>query len=179
MRLTHNSLRPRCGRHGPEPVSAAEDPAVDPVTKQATQLESQLSKVRSTTGEAGEVMLKLVDIYHQNGRVFGLIRVSQSFVTLFPAHPSHKDVMLKLMDGLQVTGRNKEVIATGRQFLVRYPKDPGCAGVEGLLAQLLARNGETAAAASVNESHWAPARPDARRRTHAGHDGRRPVRGPQ
>ena len=135
-------------------LMAAEDPNVDAVTKQATQLESQLTKLRSTTGEAGEVMLKLVDLYYQNGRVFGQIRVSQSFVTLFPSHPSHKDVMLKLIDGLQVTGRNKEVIATSRQFLVRYPKDPACAGVEGLLAQLLARSGEVPASASMNESRW-------------------------
>src|SRR5262249_50064017 len=105
---------------------SADDQGVDNVTKQATQLEAELSKLRSTTGEAADVMLKLSDLYYQSGRVFGLIRVGQSFVALHTSHPKHKDVMLKLIDGLLVTGRNKEVIATGRQFLVRYPQDPSC-----------------------------------------------------
>src|SRR5438876_1059030 len=115
---------------------------VDPITKQATQLESQLSKTRSTTIEAAEVMLKLVDLYHDNGRVFGLVRVGQTFVALHTTHPRHKDAMIKLMDGLRVTGRNKELIATGRQFLVRYPADAASAEVEKLLARLLTRTGE-------------------------------------
>jgi TolA-binding protein len=132
----------------------ADDQGVDTVTKQATQLEAELSKLRSTTGEAAEVMLKLEDLYYQSGRVFGLIRVGQSFVALHTSHPKHKDVMLKLIDGLLVTGRNKEVIATGRQFINRYPQDPACAGVERLLSQLLARGNETLAAAAVNESRW-------------------------
>src|SRR5262245_30487934 len=103
------------------------DEQIDQVTKQATQLETELSKMRGSTGEAAEVMLKLTDIYYQNGRVFGLIRHGQSFVALHTSHAAHKDVMLKLIDGLLVTGRNKEVIATSRQFLVRYPKDPKAA----------------------------------------------------
>ena len=131
----------------------ADDP-VDVTTKQATQLEAELAKLRSTTGEAAEVMLKLVDLYHKDGRVFGLIRVGQSFVALHVTHPRHKDVMLKVMDGLQVTGRNKEVVATGRQFLVRYPQDPAVADVERLMSQLLGRSNETAAAASINEARW-------------------------
>jgi TolA-binding protein len=132
----------------------ADDPAVDPVTKQAAQLEADLTRLRSTTGEAAEVMIKLVDLYYQHGRVFGLLRVGQNFVALHVSHPKHKDVMLKLVDGLVVTGRNKEAIATARQYLVRYPKDPGCADVERILAQLLSRGGEAAAAAGVNEGHW-------------------------
>jgi TolA-binding protein len=127
---------------------------VDPVTKQATQLESQLTKTRSTTAEAAEVMLKLIDLYHENGRVFGLVRVGQSFVALHTTHPRHKDAMVKLMDGLRVTGRNKELIATARQFLVRYPSDAAGADAEKLLARLLGRSNETAAAAAVNEAVW-------------------------
>jgi TolA-binding protein len=135
-------------------IISADDQGVDKVTKQATQLEAELTKLRSTSGEAAEVMLKLTDLYYQEGRVFGLIRIGQNFVALHTSHPKHKDVMLKLMDGLLVTGRNKEVIATSRQFLVRYPKDPACVEVERRLAELLTRGGETAAAAAVNESRW-------------------------
>ena len=133
---------------------SGDDQGVDTVTTQATKLEADLAKLRSTSTEAAEVMVKLADLYYQHGRVFGLIRVGQSFVTLHVAHPRHKDVMRKLMDGLLVTGRNKEVIATARQFVVRYPKDPASADVERLLAELLTRSGETAAAAGVNEARW-------------------------
>src|SRR6059058_1553114 len=101
-------------------VAVFQEADVDSVTKQATQLEAQLSKARNTTAEAAEVMLKLVDLYHENGRVFGLVRVGQSFVALHTTHARHKDAMLKLLDGLRVTGRNKEWIATARQFVVRY-----------------------------------------------------------
>src|SRR5205823_1747670 len=69
-------------------------------------------------------------------------------------HPRHKDAMVKLMDGLRVTGRNKELIATERQFLVRYPADAAAADAEKLLARLLTRSNETAAAASVNDAVW-------------------------
>src|SRR4029078_2084464 len=98
--------------------------------------------------------LKLIQLHYETGNVFGLIRVSQTFVAAFPSHKSHKDVMLKLMDGLLVTGRNKEVIAAARQFLVRYPNDPACNKVEQLLAQLLTRSSQVAPAAVVNEAHW-------------------------
>src|SRR5438309_42515 len=88
-----------------------QDADIDTVTKQASQLETQLSKTRGNTTAAAEVMLKLIDLYHDNGRVFGLVRVAQPFVTQHTTHARHKDVMLKLIDGLRVTGRNKEVIA--------------------------------------------------------------------
>src|SRR4051794_34460565 len=86
-----------------------DDTSLDAVTKQASQLEAQLSKSRSTSPEAAEVMLKLIDLYHDSGRVFGLIRVGQSFVSLHTSHPKHKEAMHKLLDGLQVTARNKEL----------------------------------------------------------------------
>ncbi len=130
------------------------DKDIDPITQQASQLEAQLSKMRNTSPEAAEVMLKLIDLYHENGRVFGLVRVSQSFVALHTTHPKHRDAMLKLIDGLQATARNKELVATIRQFLVRQPKDQACPTVERLLARLLIKAGDTTGAAAVNESRW-------------------------
>ena len=127
---------------------------VDPVTLQASKLEAQLSKMRNTSPEAAEVMLKLIDLYHDSGRVFGLIRVSQSFVALHSTHAKHKDAMLKLMDGLQATARNKELVATSRQFLVRNPKDAACAAVERRLSRLLTKAGDTVGAAAMNEARW-------------------------
>ncbi len=99
-------------------------------------------------------MLKLMDLYHDSGRVFGLIRVSQTFVALHTTHARHKDAMLKLMDSLQATARNKELVAASRQFLVRHPTDAACANVERRLARLLTKANDVAGAAAVNEARW-------------------------
>jgi TolA-binding protein len=127
---------------------------VDAVGKQAAALEAQLANAASASKEGAELQLKLIDLYHENGRPFGLVRTAQSFVGLHSAHPRHKDAMLKLIDGLLVTGRNKELIATGRQFLQRHPADPTCVGIERWLAVLLGRAGDLAATAAVQEAHW-------------------------
>ncbi len=133
---------------------AVPDGEIDAIGKQAAGLEAQLAKASSASKDGGEVLLKLVDLYHQNGRPFGLVRSAQMFVGLHTTHARHKDVMLKLIDGLLATGRNKELIATGRQFLQRNPADPACAAIERWLAVLLRRAGDTASTASIQEAHW-------------------------
>lgn len=135
-------------------AKAPADGDLDPVGKQAAALEAQLAKTSSTSKEAADLMLKLIDLYHEHGRPFGLVRAGQAFVGLHTTHPRHKDVMLKLIDGLQATGRNKELIATGRQFLARHPADPACADVERWLARLVRRTNDIAGAAAVQEAHW-------------------------
>jgi len=143
----------------PAPKDAPKAPAVpegeiDAVGKQAAALESQLAKTASSTKEGAELQLKLIDLYHEHGRPFGLVRTATAFIGLHSTHPRHKDAMLKLIDGLLVTGRNKELIATSRQFLQRNPADPACANVERWLAVLLRRAGDSAGVASVQEAHW-------------------------
>src|SRR3982751_4839037 len=98
--------------------------AIDEISRQASQLEADLGKVRDTSPEAAEVMLKLIDLYHEQGRVYGLVRVGQQFIAAHVTHPRHKMAMLKLLDGLQATSRNKEVTAVCRQFLTRHPDVP-------------------------------------------------------
>ncbi|MCZ2344248.1 MAG: hypothetical protein LC104_21010, partial [Bacteroidales bacterium] len=61
-------------------TTPADEAALDAVTKQAATLETQLAKTSSTSAEAAEIMLKLMKLYHENGRPFGLIRVAQTFV---------------------------------------------------------------------------------------------------
>src|SRR5262245_8607727 len=78
----------------------AQQAEVSPADAKINQLESNLSKLRDTSPEAAAVMLELVDAYHAEGRVFGLIRVGQTFVTAFTQHPQHRAIMLKLLDGL-------------------------------------------------------------------------------
>ncbi len=140
----------------PKPVDkpkAVEDD-IDAVGKQAAALETQLAKTSVSSKDGAELLLKLIDLYHENGRPFGLVRAAQTFVAQHTAHPRHKEVMLKLIDGLRVTGRNKELIATGRQFLSRHPADPACVEIENWLIKLLRRVNDPAATALVLESHW-------------------------
>ncbi|OWK35637.1 tetratricopeptide repeat protein [Fimbriiglobus ruber] len=135
-------------------VPAGADQDLDPVSKQAAALEAQLAKASSVTPAAADLMLKLIDLYYENGRPFGLVRVAQMFVGLHTTHARHKEVMLKLIDGLQTTGRNKELIATGRQFITRHPADPACAEIETWLAPMLRKANDIAGAVAVMEAHW-------------------------
>ena len=57
------------------PAIAASQEDVRRVSKQAATLEAELGKYKDTTPEAAEAMVKLVDLYHADGRLFGLVRV--------------------------------------------------------------------------------------------------------
>ncbi len=140
----------------PKPADKAAVPEgdIDAIGKQAAALETQLAKLNSASKEGAEAQLKLIDLYHENGRPFGLVRTGQSFVAVHTTHTRHKDAMLKLLDGLRATGRNKELIATGRQFLTRHPADPACIEIERWLARLLRKTNDTAATALMQEAHW-------------------------
>ncbi|MFP6612139.1 MAG: hypothetical protein VB835_07470, partial [Pirellulales bacterium] len=115
------------------PPPNAEEP-IDVVGQQATQLEAELGKYKDSSFEAAAVMLKLVDLYHSNGRVFGLTRVAQRFTAAQTNHAQHAAVMAKLLDGLEALSRNEDLIASCRQFLARYPESPQCAAIEIRLA---------------------------------------------
>ena len=133
---------------------AKPDAKAEESNQKASQLEADLSKLRDTTPEAAPLMLELVDLYHANARVFGLIRVAERFVATQPQHPRHKDVMLKLLDGLLATSRNKEVTSNCRQFLTRYATDPECARVEVTLARVLEQLNEMPPAADAHAAVW-------------------------
>lgn len=130
---------------------AARDEAV---SNAAAKLESELSKLRDTSPEAAELMLKLSDLYYENGRVFGLLRIGQKFVAAHATHPQHRLVMLRLIDGMLASARNKEVVATCRQFLQRYPEDKECPIVEVKLAQILDQTDDYVGAAEGHVLVW-------------------------
>ena len=67
---------------------------IDAISQQATRLEGELGKFKDSSAEAADVMVKLVDLYHQHGRLFGLIRVAQRFVTSHSTDKRHHDVLL-------------------------------------------------------------------------------------
>jgi len=135
-------------------AASAQQPPADDVGQQASKLEAELGKYRDTSPEAAEVLVKLVDLYYADGRVFGLIRAAETFVAAHPADRRHRAVMLKLIDGLQATSRNQEMVATTRQFLVRYSDAPECASLEMRLADTLIRMNDRAAAADACRLVW-------------------------
>jgi len=127
---------------------------LDDVSRQASQLEAELGKLRDTTPEAGELMLRLIELYHAEGRVLGLVRIGQLFVSKHADHPRHAEVMLKLLDGLTALSRNTEAVAIGRQFLSRYPDAAECAAVEIRVAEVLDQLGSLPDAATAWEQVW-------------------------
>src|SRR5262245_33156269 len=80
----------------PAAPPAAAAPVVDVIGQQAATLEAELGKFKDTSPEAAEAMVKLVDLYHADGRLFGLVRVAEKFVGAHPTDARHPAVMLKL-----------------------------------------------------------------------------------
>ena len=138
------------------PAVAQEDStdAVDEISQQASALEAELGKYKDTAPEAGDVLIRLTNLYYDNGLVFGLVRSSQRFVSAHPSHPRHPTVMLQLMDGLEALSRNREFTVIARQFLSRYSKAAEGASVEERLAAILEKLGEKQDAAEVYQSRW-------------------------
>lgn len=135
----------------PVKADAAKD---DVVGQQASRLEAELARYSDTAPEAADAMVRLVDLYHEHARLFGLVRVGQRFIAAHPTDKRHADVMLKLMDGLEATSRNKELTVVCRQFLQRYPQRPECPAVEVRLARTLDQMSDLAAAADAHRSVW-------------------------
>ena len=137
----------------------AKKPANDGVTAQASALEAELAKYNDTAPEAADVLVKLTALYHKHGRVFGLLRAGQRFVTAHPSDKRHPAVMLQLIDGLEISSRNKELTALCRQFLTRYPKAPQCPDIEIRLAATLHQLNDRIAAADADTAvfHRQPA----------------------
>lgn len=135
-------------------ISQDKTPAPDKAQQETAALEAQLGKLASTTPQAAEAMLKLMDLYYANANVFGLNRVAQTFVSTHSSNPRHAEVMVKLLDGLRATSRNKEIVVIARQFLVRYPTHASAGQVEEILAKTLSRMGDRSAMAEAYEAVW-------------------------
>ncbi len=134
-------------------ATAAQQP-LDEISRRAAQLEAELGKYNDATTEAADVMVRLIDLYHADARVFGLVRVGNRFVSTHPSDPRHQQVMLKTIDGLQAMSRNKDMIVACRQFLFRYPQAKECADIERRLADTLACGDDKKAAAAAYHAVW-------------------------
>ncbi|MCE9528057.1 MAG: hypothetical protein K8R36_18610, partial [Planctomycetales bacterium] len=131
-----------------------EEKTVDVIGQQAAALEAELGKFKDSTPEAAEAMVKLVDLYHKDGRLFGLVRVGQQFAASHATDPRHKSVMLKLIDGLEAISRNKDLSAVCRQFLARYEGQPESPEVEIRLANAMNQLEDRARAADACKAVW-------------------------
>lgn len=112
---------------------------VDKINQQAADLEARLSKSLETSPEAAQAMLELIDLYYEQGRVYGLVRTARQFINAHPQHPKHREVMLKLLDGEVANSRNDDILSTCRQFILRYPQDREAQQVQIRLARTLER----------------------------------------
>lgn len=143
-----------------QPANTAAKPAVedskqlDAVSQEAAKLEANLNKFKDTSSEAAELLVKLTDLYHLHGRVFGLIRAGQRFSAAHPSDPRNQAVMLKLIDGLEAMSRHKELTVSIRQFIQKYPTAPQNVELEARLAKALDKLGDRAKAAETYRAMW-------------------------
>ena len=128
--------------------------SLDELSQQASDLEANLGKYNDATPEAADIMVKLTDLYHDDARLFGLVRVGKRFISTHPKDPRHRVVMLKTIDGLQALSRNKDMIVACRQFLTQYPSATECAEIEQRLANTLSRGKDKKATAAAYHAVW-------------------------
>ncbi len=134
--------------------SVGQPPAAATPDAQAARLEVELERYKETAPEAADVLVRLIDLYHSHGRVFGLIRAAHQFTRSHTADRRHKSVMIKQLDGLEALSRNETLVGVCRQFLERYPDQPESADVELRLARTLERMPDALATAQAWHAVW-------------------------
>lgn len=143
------------GKAPADPSAAAPaTPELSPSQQKAADLEAKLRQTLESSEEGAKIMLELVDLYHSEGRVFGLVRAGRTFVNAQAGHPKHEEVMWKLFEGLMVTSRNDEIRSTGLQFVERYPNSPKATEVHRELARVFERDGKRREAADHYRMAW-------------------------
>ncbi len=140
--------------NAPAKAAAEDSKQLDAVSQEAAKLEADLNKFKDTSPEAAELLVKLTDLYHLHGRVFGLIRAGQRFSAAHPGDLRNQAVMLKLIDGLEAMSRHKELTVSIRQFIQKYPTAPQNVELEERLAKALDKLGDRAKAAETYRAMW-------------------------
>lgn len=132
----------------------AQDEGLDKASTRAADLEAQVRKLDASTVEGANVLLELIDLYHENARGFGLIRAGKIFVKTHRDHPRHKEIMLKLLDGHLILSRNEDIVSTARQFIEFYKQDGSAKQVARDLGEVLERQNKKMEAAKGFEQAW-------------------------
>ncbi len=133
--------------------TAASD-ALTEAEKQAADLEAKLRQTLEGSDEGARILIELVDIYYEEGQVFGLVRAGKTFVNAQAGHPKHEEIMARLVEGLAVASRNADLKATILQFLERYPNSKKAAGFHRMIARVLEREGQRRPAADHYRACW-------------------------
>ena len=120
----------------------------------AADLEARLKESAEASPAAAKLMLDLIDLYWQDGQVFGLIRTAGKFSHSQSSHPRRAEIMLKLIDGYAATARHEDVITTGRQFLELFPNNPLTNNARDRLATAYERTGRSPSAATQCRDIW-------------------------
>ncbi|MBL68557.1 MAG: hypothetical protein CMO74_08955 [Verrucomicrobiales bacterium] len=132
----------------PAAVPAAE------VDAKAKALEAELSKALDTSPQGAKAMIELVNLYHEHGRVFGLVRVGERFAKAQSTNTQHRAIMLKLLDGLEVMARWDDFITYAREYLSRYPDSTEAIDVVQRLGDALVLNNKRIEAADAYRALW-------------------------
>lgn len=133
---------------------SAAQTTLDKLSQRASELEANLGKYNDRTPEAADLMVKLIELYHDDARLFGLVRVGKRFISTHPQDPRHKEVMLKTIDGLQALSRNTDMIVACRQFLTQYPDAGEAVDIEQRLAGTLTSGKDKKATAAAYLAVW-------------------------
>lgn len=120
----------------------------------AAGLEARLKETAEVSPAGAKLMLELIDLYWQDGQVFGLIRTAAKFSRSQPGHPRRAEVTLRLIDGYAAAARHEDVITTGRQFLELFPGSPLTNEARDRLATALERSGRAGPAATQRLEIW-------------------------
>jgi TolA-binding protein len=123
-------------------------------TDEAAALEARLDEVVASSPEGAELMLRLIDLHGDEGRVFGLIRTAGEFSRTQRDHPRRAEVTHRLIEGYVAAARHEDVITTGRQFLELFPESKFGNAVRERVATAHELRGQNALAAAALEEAW-------------------------
>ena len=129
-------------------------PAVAQSANHAATLEARLKEASEASPSGANLMLDLIDLYKDEGQVFGLIRTASKFSRAQTEHPRRAEVTLDLIKGYVAAARHDDVITTGRQFLEVFPENDLTNEVRQHLATAFERTGRKTQAATQRSLVW-------------------------
>ena len=132
----------------------AQDAAPSESEQRAADLEAKLRQTLESSDEGARILLELINLYYDEGQIFGLVRSGKIFATAQAGHPQHEEVMGKLIDGLAVASQNADLKATVLQFLERYPNSKKTADAHRLIARVYHRENKRREAADHYRLSW-------------------------
>ncbi len=124
------------------------------VGDEAADLEAKLRETTVSSNAGARLMLKLIDLYRKDERVFGFIRTTTNFSRSQTEHPERAAITLQLIDGYAATARHDDVIVTGRQFLEIFPDHALTTKVLDRLATAYENTGRSSQAAVYRHRIW-------------------------